>query len=406
MTVTSNLHPPPRPKSVVTGVHCRQDTGSFPACREPPLAGELRTQNSSLKSSIIQSGHFCSCTMGEDLARLELPCVVEASDSLSLAGLFEGNHDLVEYFAMFTQPESLAHLAACSSAFFTTFTDESLWEAKLSRHFGLSRKELAGKTNHRREFSRRTVCSWLNLSTHQLGVEKPGQDHKCSQDVSHSCSCPLSTSGLENTPPRFAQGVSGVSNLASDRTVERSSSVRISPCAIARLRHGLTAIMMGGSEHISACPEQPFDWRVWSAHVACPLGIKYHLRLTFLFDDETGDVQSLPSVLIISPTCFHPNVDASGRLCEHALERRCTPVDLVGDQLRGILSVLHRPVFAVPPLNKSAARDWYAPVSKRQDLKWDAASPKTAIAPSRAARRYYEHELSETCSSIETLSLR
>ena len=99
--------------------------------------------------------------------------------------------------AMFTQPESLAHLAACSSAFFTTLTDESLWEAKLSRHFGLSRKELAGKTNHRREFSRRTVCSWLNLSTHQLGVEKPGQDHKCSQDVSHSCSCPLSTSGLE-----------------------------------------------------------------------------------------------------------------------------------------------------------------------------------------------------------------
>ena len=49
-----------------------------------------------------------------------------------------------------------------------------------------------------------------------------------------------------------------------------------------------------------------------------------------------------------------------------ALGKRCAPVDLVGDQLQAVLSLLCRPAFSVAPLNPPAAAGWYG---NREELR-------------------------------------
>ena len=87
-------------------------------------------------------------------------------------------------------------------------------------------------------------------------------------------------------------------------------------------------------------------------------GLSLSLRLEFS-DDE------LPRVQILSPTCFHPNVDPRDQsVCADALGCRCTPVDLVGQQLKALTSLLERPSFEVAPLNMEAAALWYGDVNE------------------------------------------
>ena len=153
---------------------------------------------------------------------------------------------------------------------------------------------------------------------------------------------------------------------------------------VARLRAGLHAVVMGGNSNLTACPEAPDDWSRWRAKVtACPPqhegsliggGMAFDFQLTYPMGDEEGFVPpslhdgsdhaheaALPRISIASPAAFfHPNVNPrTGALCVKALGRRCTPVELVGEQLKAALSVLARPVFDVPPLNAKAAREWY-----------------------------------------------
>ena len=98
-------------------------------------------------------------------------------------------------------------------------------------------------------------------------------------------------------------------------------------------------------------------------------GMAFDLQLVYPMGDDkpvaAGDDEhesALPRVVIASPAHFyHPNVHpTSGVVCARALGARCSPVDLVGDQLVALLSVLGRPVFSVPPLNDEAAASWYA----------------------------------------------
>lgn len=155
---------------------------------------------------------------------------------------------------------------------------------------------------------------------------------------------------------------SSSTSSSSSHTSQSSSVASLNQCTISRLQKSLQTIVMGGAgKHIQAFPEREDSWSVWRATITCPedgssrmSGLAHTLRLTF-HDDE------LPHAQILSPArCFHPNVDPRGQaVCAKALERRCTPVDLVSEQLKAVLSLLDRPVFDVAPLNAEAATLWY-----------------------------------------------
>jgi ubiquitin-protein ligase len=101
---------------------------------------------------------------------------------------------------------------------------------------------------------------------------------------------------------------------------------------------------------------------VWRASVDCPTGGPYGgvaFSLQLIFDLRQGPEAWLPSVQIIAPACFHPNVGTDGTLCPLALQQRCKPIESVGGVLLCIAELLGRPAFSVRPRNEEAAASWY-----------------------------------------------
>jgi ubiquitin-protein ligase len=331
--------------------------------------------------------------------------------------------DIASEFARCADPSVTAVLRGCSAALRETFSDPKLWATLLER-FGISSAEAAKYPNPQREFARRTVCAAIGppVSEDKLsgrassveafkdqridaaaaaaaGEETPQQQLSWPQRLAARGEGMLSRSWSpegEGAPPQrtplrpIRLNPSALDTPSSRASAERPplqdaagqqplSAPEMNACTVARLREGLRAIIMGGSDLMTACPEQVGDWRTWTARVTCPVdrslvsGMAFRLRLEFPTlhptptthkeeeeEEEEGHVSALPVVKVVSPRCFHPNIDPSdGTVCLRALSRRCSPVDLVGEQLYGVLSLLGRPAFDVPPLNTEAAAKWY-----------------------------------------------
>ena len=298
------------------------------------------------------------------------PLVAQASDSRALS--FE---DL--WFTVFDavaedlSTPALALLAGCSHGASGPFGDAALWTARLRARWG----DDAGLTDDpRRAYARRDVCERWNLRPKPVA-------NMSSNPLSSPSGVATSGKSKENVPP-------GILTPLSEQLSSRRRPVAASPlapaapapappldkCQTTRLRKDLFALMTRSDGRVTAFPERESDLSSWRARVSCPdgggahAGVTFSLSLTFT---ATGAASAsggaLPAVEVLSPACYHPNVDPqSGALCAAALRRRCAPVAPVAELLQAVLSLLQQPCFAVRPLHKEAAAAWYAAPQERR----------------------------------------
>ena len=341
---------------------------------------------------------------------------------MTLPSLF-AYEDMAEVFAGIADPAVVANLTAVSRSLAKSFATPHLWASQLVRRFEVDKSEADDMVKPRREFARRAVCAAIQTrwaTTPTTGPTRGATSRQplrppspmsptaaprwadrfdgAGSSVTRSWSPEGSPAELnkENRGPqrrplrRIGQprGL-GQYRGSDDNDCDPGSTARrledpserqpvtaaARACVIARLRAGMRQIVMGGfGDELTACPEKPDDWSNWTARVTCPrkdgaavAGMVFQLRLTYSLVDGT-DVESahahegaMPRVKVLSPArFFHPNVHpTSGLVCAGALATRCSPVELVADQLKAVLSILRRPVFSVPPVNAEAAACWY-----------------------------------------------
>ena len=292
---------------------------------------------------------------------------------------------VADSLAEFLSGASLAQLAGCCQATWAALDRPSLWMAKAAQTWG---GQCSVKHGHpRRAFAQRTVCERWKLPPVDAPEARapllatPGSRRAAGAPWVHA-KLFCSPDGTMPTEPRVP--ASGKENVPLQRpdpppstpSEGGSSSASARRCADARLRQGLFDLMTSGPDHVTAFPEEPGDLSAWRARVACPAdggvfsGVTFSLSLTFDVG-EGGNCDSLPTVRIIEPACFHPNVDSSGLLCAHALAERCSPVDSVRAILGAISALLRRPCFAVAPRNDAAAASWYG-CSRHARASWFA----------------------------------
>ena len=160
--------------------------------------------------------------------------------------------------------------------------------------------------------------------------------------------------------PTGAMGSPSAARRSSLSSLGRPSS-QATACARARLQLGLQQLMLSGPRAVSAFPvDEEMD--VWMATAQCPPGGPHGgaaLSLRLTFDLSKGLDECLPTVELLQPACFHPNVGEGGLLCPQALRERCKPLDLVGEVLRRVVELIGRPCFSTRPLNAEAAACWF-----------------------------------------------
>lgn len=359
------------------------------------------------------------------------------SDVLCIEGLPQVLSDLAD-------PATTATLAACSSAMAVAFGEHFLWVALLVRHFGVSREEAERLGDPRRAFARVAVCRrWaLDLplplapvSMHAAELPPPPEAQLISPAlVQRTLTASLEDEmllpsgdheALENAPPRRAlrelpqrvaappcattsPATTGALWSATDPSAGDPARL-LSSCTLSRLRKGLQDIMLSPMSGVSACPERPYDWSLWSALIECPEdgsafgGMQIKLRVRFpcegaaagnktetpaaaIAEAEAEAAAGLPTIEVLQPTrCFHPNIDpVTGRVCPLALSGRCCAVALVRAQLLALIGLFQRPAFGVAPLNREAAMLWYGDRPELCALVCPAGAPLRRPSPLNA----------------------
>ena len=134
----------------------------------------------------------------------------------------------------------------------------------------------------------------------------------------------------------------------------------VNPCAVARLKRGLSQLLASDQARLSAFPLDE-AMEVWKATIRTSAGGIYGgkaFQLQLCFDLSRVDAD-LPAVQLLQPACFHPNVSADGTVCPRALQERCQPLEPIATILRNIAELFDRPCFSVHPANSAAAESWY-----------------------------------------------
>ena len=341
------------------------------------------------------------------------------AEKLTLSRLFS-NEDVAELFAAAAPPASLAALCGASHALQETFAEKRLWVSQLVARFQVAPDDAINFVDPRREFARRTVAA--SVEDQRRASSSPPRQLPVPPAVTATPPLPrwaerLAESGTpvtrswspedsppdgdENRPPRrrplrrLGQRTGERDTCASDAYASSAASRALTTankqsraCVIARLRASMRQIVMGEcGDSVTACPEQPDDWSAWTATVTCPrrdgslvAGMTFQMHLTYPMDGDgvanaaDGAAEAaefthdgaLPRVQIATPhRLFHPNVNPlTGIVDVRALGTRCSPVALVGEQLLAVLSLLTRPCFSVPALNREAAVGWYGDRAK------------------------------------------
>ena len=213
--------------------------------------------------------------------------------------------------------------------------------------------------NPRRMYARLDVCECWRIRK-PTGAGR-GRGALCSPSTA------TSDKSKENVPPTPRTEMNSrrrpmMSSPLAPRPVAASP---LGKCQSTRLRKDLFELLTQTAGHVSAFPERETDISSWLARVVCPhngdvhSSVTFSLRLQFSGPGAEG-AESLPAVSVLTPACYHPNVDAQcGTLCARALRQRCAPVESVSRLLHVVLELLQAPCFAVAPLNKAAAADWY-----------------------------------------------
>lgn len=252
---------------------------------------------------------------------------------------------------------SLAILAGCSHGTDDVFGDATVWAARFRARSG---EEVRLTMHPRRMYARLDVCE-------RWRIRKPSG---AGRGRGALCSPSATTSGKskENVPPTPRTELSSrrrpvMSSPLAPRTTAAASP--LDKCQSMRLRKDLFELMTQSAGPVTAFPEREADLSSWLARVTCPnnggvhSGVTFSLRLQYSGPGAEG-AESLPAVCVLAPACYHPNVDAQcGTLCPRALRQRCTTLESVGRLLHVVLELLQVPCFAVAPLNKAAAADWY-----------------------------------------------
>ena len=348
--------------------------------------------------------------------------------------------DIAKLLTRVATPSCTASLCAVSKDLFDIFADKELWASQLEQNFEMDSSTAKSYSDPKREFARRTVCSALSTRWPRnnssattgrnsgdtfataLSTRPPWVDQIAATGMSVNRSWSHSERPLLASPRRPLHSISRAEAATRmNRNGENRSSaaqlqrVRLSPCAVARLQSGLRAIVMSGHDTVTACPEQPGDWCLWSARVTCPRnvaacsGMTFRLALDFTprgDGDANGatdyDASGLPHVRVVSPACFHPSVRRDGVVSAAALSRRTTPVALISEQLAAVIGLLNRPEFGVAPLNRKAAALWFGDADElrarvRAGLPKSAEQLDVTTTPARLERAASE-DSSSPCS--------
>lgn len=338
------------------------------------------------------------------------PCVSSPHTTLAVSPVpstekmtFErliANDDLRDLFVAASNPASVAVLCGVSRNLHETFAQPQLWASQLVARFHVAANDAEKISDPRREFARRKVVA--SIEEHRRTSSPPRHPPtppviaatpplpRWAQRLAASGSPVTRSWSPEESPsddkenraphrrPLRSLGQRTGDSEASSRASAASTRLNAHSrsCAISRLRASMRQLVMGEcGDAVTACPEQPEDWSVWTAGVTCPRdgalisGMTFQLKLTYpMGDDVAADVgdDALPRVQVLTPCRFyHPNVHPlTGALDIRALGTRCTSVSLVGTQLHAILSLLTRPCFSVAALNREAAASWYGDRAK------------------------------------------
>jgi ubiquitin-protein ligase len=250
---------------------------------------------------------------------------------------------------------SLSILAACSHGTDDVFGNATLWAARFRARAG---EEVRLTMHPRRMYARLDVCE-------RWRIKKPSGAGRSRGAL---CS-PTATAGKgkENVAPTPRTELSSRRRpvLSSPLAPRSAAASPLDKCQSVRLRKDLFELMTQSAGPVTAFPERETDLSSWLARVTCPKngavhgGITFSFRLQYSGPGAEG-AESLPAVSVLAPACYHPNVDAQcGTLCPRALRQRCTPLESVGRLLHAVLELLQVPCFAVAPVNKAAAADWY-----------------------------------------------
>jgi ubiquitin-protein ligase len=329
---------------------------------------------------------------------------LDEDETLDLIGLLQ-TEGIVQCLVEVARPSDVAVLGTCSSVLNRLLGDHDLWASLLMKQFDVALMEASTEREPKRSFAQRSVCArWaLKLPTspprvlatptaRRLPIESlasigapttSGTPSRRPPPLRHSSSWSPDSSATpnENAPPPRRRGLRQLPVNAAT-PVKQSHTFATTPmtrCSVARLRKGLQDILLSPCELMTACPERSGDWSEWTARVVCPddgaalSGRELQLSLHYPPDeaDVEGDeaTAGLPCIRVVRPHVFHPNVDPkTGIVCARALSSRCSAVQLVREQLEGLASLMGRPVFGVPPLNRVAAAAWYGDRSELQRL--------------------------------------
>ena len=286
---------------------------------------------------------------------------------------------------------SLALCMATCKAAFATFGAADLWAEKLEESTGASVVATGAEGEGavlRRAFAHEAVCARWSLPRGATAADSPrttGAPRRTARRTAATPlalqyqndatpatppSCPRARSRSsppggkeneqnENEPPALTQQLSDPALVR-----HRHSAQVVQACAKARLQRDLHDLMLGAASEVTACPEEPGEWDVWSARVGRSGGGGVDTALRLRFDVDSAD--SIPRVSLSEPALAHPNVDSSGVLCDAALRRRCSPIASVREVLQEVAVLLERPCFSVVPLNQLAAAGWFNPAPPRR----------------------------------------
>ncbi|KAL1518886.1 hypothetical protein AB1Y20_003161 [Prymnesium parvum] len=306
-------------------------------------------------------------TLQEDLLS-SLLAIGGAERAVTLLDI-ASDQDLLACLAEQSDAAIMGRLACCSKALRRYCMADALWKKFLRERWGIHAKighPVPGSAH--REYAFRSVEErWAKPASTPRTVG--GSRRRVIRPSPAGCAAlrtPLGP-GKENVSPA-AFNKSSWRTPTTTRSGRRSSmstltrtSSQSTALAISRLQLGLKQLMSSGHQSVSAFPIDD-EMDVWKATARCRPGGPYGgktLEIRLQFELSKGLEETLPTVHVVDPRCFHPNVSEDGQLCPLALRKRCDPLDLIGQVLLHIVELIDRPCFSVAPLNLEAAVCWY-----------------------------------------------
>ena len=262
----------------------------------------------------------------------------EGIDTAPLLDVVEDG-DLLACLTEAAGAAALGQLACCSRALRNCCTADNIWEALLRERWGENAVPRAGISGplHRLYASRHVRERWASAppATTPQTAGGGGRRRQAVATRPSPAACVglrtplgrgkenLSPSASNRPPMRTPTGAKGspsAARLSSLSSLGLPSS-QATACARARLQLGLQQLMLSGPRAVSAFPvDEEMD--VWMATAQCPPGGPHGgaaLSLRLTFDLSKGLDECLPTVELLQPACFHPNVGEGGLLCPQAL---------------------------------------------------------------------------------------